>query len=55
MMAQRAWPLSGDLARAGTAVITSEAVPALLPADMGVSQNTQVTSVRTLPTPGPVG
>ena len=38
MMAQRAWPLGSDPAGVGTAMITSAAVPALLPARIGVSQ-----------------
>jgi len=40
MMTQRAWPLSGDLASVGTAMITARAVPAPLPAYIGVSQTT---------------
>src|SRR5580704_11504923 len=40
LMAQRAWLLRGDLAGAGTAMITAGAVPAQLPAYTGVSQVT---------------
>jgi hypothetical protein len=43
MMAQRAWPLGSDPAGAGTAMITSGIVPALLPAHIGVSQPANAT------------
>ena len=42
MMAQRAWPLGSDLAGVGTAMITTRAVPALLPANIGMSQIGQI-------------
>jgi hypothetical protein len=38
MMTQPAWPLGSDPADAGTAMIASGAVPASLPAHIGVSQ-----------------
>src|ERR1700733_9426146 len=44
MMTQRAWPLSGDPAGVGTAMIASGAVPALLPAHIGVSQTSRFTT-----------
>ena len=53
MMAQRAWSLGSDRAGAGTAMITSEAVPAPLPAHIGVSQSARSLPARTLPAPWP--
>ena len=44
MMAQRAWPLGSDRAGAGTAMITCGAVPAPLPAHIGVSQISRITA-----------
>jgi hypothetical protein len=44
MMTQRAWPLSSDPAGVGTAMIASGAVPAPLPAHIGVSQTSQITT-----------
>jgi hypothetical protein len=38
MMTQPAWHLSNDPAGAGTAMIASEAMPAPLPAHIGVPQ-----------------
>ena len=50
MMTQRAWPLGRDLAGAGTAMITTRAVPALLPHHhRHVARPTP--SEMTLPTP----
>src|SRR5215469_1020676 len=46
MMAQRAWSLGSDLAGVGTAMITSGAVPALLPAHIGVSQISQMITTQ---------
>jgi hypothetical protein len=44
MMAQQAWPLGSDLAGVGTAMITCRAVPAPVPAHIGVSQISQTTT-----------
>ncbi len=44
MMAQREWPLGSDPAGAGTAMITSGAMPAPLPAHIGMSQINPITA-----------
>jgi len=46
MMAQREWPLGSDPAGAGTAMITSGAMPAPLPAHIGMSQINPITASK---------